>query len=99
MWTAFTGADKKTHLSYIGNLHEMQQIKIEGMADVRLGKDGLTAWAFPDKERLVIQPPAIAQEDKDVRLRFVLAVCVGFVFGSRLAASVFVCVCVEAMLV
>jgi hypothetical protein len=58
----------RVELERIGNLRDIKEIPIAGIADIKLDGDGTVMWAFTDSEEpLRINPLALMQQDSDVR--------------------------------
>jgi hypothetical protein len=58
----------RVELQKVGNLKDVKELPIAGMADVKLGSNGAILWAFEDAESpLEINPFALVQTDRDVR--------------------------------
>lgn len=61
----------RVELERIGNINDIKQIPIDGIADISMGADGMMMWAFTDsEEKLEINPLALVQGDADVRFCF-----------------------------
>ena len=59
----------RVELERIGNIKDIKEIPISGIADISMDTDGTVMWAFTDsEEKLKINPLALVQQDTDVRL-------------------------------
>lgn len=59
----------RVELERIGNIKDIKEIPISGIADISMDTDGTVMWAFTDsEEKLKINPLALVQQDDDVRL-------------------------------
>lgn len=58
----------RVELEKIGNIKDIKEIPIQGIADISMDSDGMMMWAFTDSEEtLKINPLALVQQDSDVR--------------------------------
>lgn len=59
----------RVELERIGNIKDIKEIPIAGIADISMDTDGTVMWAFTDsEEKLKINPLALVQGDQDGNL-------------------------------
>lgn len=59
----------RVELERIGNIKDIKEIPIAGIADISMDTEGTVVWAFTDsEEKLKINPLALVQADSEVHV-------------------------------